>query len=67
MTATYSPTNVSSLSPMSSDESLILVARERAVGIVRLNRPKALNALSNALMKELIAALEVSSLISESE
>lgn len=37
--------------------SLILVSRTNRVGIVRLNRPKALNALSSALIEELLAAL----------
>jgi enoyl-CoA hydratase len=40
------------------DEPLILVEPEGRVGIVRLNRPKVLNALSTALMKELAEALE---------
>jgi len=41
-----------------SNESLILVARDHGVGIVQLNRPKALNALSQALIDELISALK---------
>ena len=36
----------------------ILVEREDAVGIVTLNRPKVLNALSSQLLSELIDALE---------
>lgn len=36
----------------------IIVERDAHVGIIRLNRPSALNALSFALMKELISALE---------
>ena len=36
----------------------ILVKTEGAVGVVTLNRPKALNALNNALLAELCAALE---------
>lgn len=38
--------------------SLILVHREEPITIVQLNRPEALNALSPALMKELVEALE---------
>ncbi|KAG8875678.1 putative enoyl-CoA hydratase, mitochondrial [Tulasnella sp. 331] len=40
-----------------SDDSLILVAREYGVGVIRLNRPKALNALCDALINEFVAAL----------
>jgi enoyl-CoA hydratase len=36
----------------------ILTEKEEPVGIVRLNRPKVLNALSHELMAELVAALE---------
>ncbi|MGH8494721.1 MAG: enoyl-CoA hydratase [Gammaproteobacteria bacterium] len=36
----------------------ILVERRDAVGLITLNRPKAMNALSNALMAELGAALD---------
>ncbi|MDE2135640.1 MAG: enoyl-CoA hydratase [Alphaproteobacteria bacterium] len=36
----------------------ILVKREGAVGVVTLNRPKALNALNGELLEELAAALE---------
>jgi enoyl-CoA hydratase len=39
-------------------EQFVLVEREGAVGVVRLNRPKQLNALSDALMDELVSALE---------
>jgi len=38
--------------------SLVVVQREGAVGVVLLNRPEALNALSSALMDELVGALE---------
>lgn len=41
-----------------SDESTILVERIGRVGLVRLNRPKALNALNSRLMAELMQALE---------
>ena len=37
--------------------SLVLVERDAPVAIVRLNRPEARNALSDALMDELVAAL----------
>ncbi|MBA4542736.1 MULTISPECIES: enoyl-CoA hydratase-related protein [Thermoactinomyces] len=40
------------------DEPLILVEREGRVGIVRLNRPRVLNALNTSLMKELADVLE---------
>jgi enoyl-CoA hydratase len=39
-------------------EQFVLVEREGAVGVVLLNRPKQLNALSDALMDELVSALE---------
>ncbi|MDO8494219.1 MAG: enoyl-CoA hydratase-related protein [Deltaproteobacteria bacterium] len=39
-------------------EELILVEREELIAVVRLNRPKALNALSPELMSQLTAALE---------
>jgi enoyl-CoA hydratase len=42
---------------MSSYETILVETRE-AVGVVRLNRPKALNALNTALLKELMSALE---------
>jgi len=38
--------------------SLVLVERDGAVGVVLLNRPEALNALSGDLMDALVAALE---------
>lgn len=38
--------------------SLILVHREESIAVVQLNRPEALNALSPALMKELVENLE---------
>ncbi|HKI92191.1 MAG TPA: enoyl-CoA hydratase-related protein, partial [Gaiellaceae bacterium] len=37
---------------------LVLVERDGAVGVVLLNRPKQLNALSGELMGALVAALE---------
>ncbi|MDZ4834137.1 MAG: enoyl-CoA hydratase-related protein [Candidatus Melainabacteria bacterium] len=37
----------------------ILVDQDGAIGIVTLNRPKVLNALSHELMDELVAALEI--------
>jgi len=36
----------------------VLLEREESVAVVRLNRPEALNALSNQLMSELVGALE---------
>ena len=36
----------------------ILVSREGAVGLVQLNRPQALNALSTALIDEVVAAFQ---------
>jgi enoyl-CoA hydratase len=36
----------------------VLLEREEPIAIVRLNRPEALNALSNQLMSELVGALE---------
>jgi enoyl-CoA hydratase len=39
-------------------EPLVLVERDGAVGIVLLNRPRQLNALSSPLMEELVAALQ---------
>ena len=38
-------------------ESLVILEREEHVGVVRLNRPNSLNALSSSLMKELVLAL----------
>jgi enoyl-CoA hydratase len=38
--------------------SLVVVERDGAIGVVLLNRPEALNALSSALMDELVEALE---------
>ena len=43
---------------MSSTPELILVSTEGRVGVVTLNRPKALNALNEQLMNELGAALK---------
>jgi len=40
-----------------SDDALILASRAGAVGILRLNRPRALNALSTSLLKELHKSL----------
>ena len=37
--------------------SLVLVEREPPIAVVRLNRPEARNALSDALMDELVARL----------
>jgi enoyl-CoA hydratase len=42
----------------STEAQLILVSKEERVGLVQLNRPDALNALSPDLMKELVDALE---------
>src|SRR5690242_812477 len=39
-------------------ENILVEQKEGGVGLVRLNRPKALNALSGALMRELMDALE---------
>lgn len=41
-----------------SEEQLVVVERDGAVGVVLMNRPKALNALSDALMGQVVAALE---------
>jgi enoyl-CoA hydratase len=41
-----------------ADYENILTEVENRVGLVRLNRPKAMNALNAALMEELVAALE---------
>jgi enoyl-CoA hydratase len=43
-----------------SDEQLVLVERqaEQRTALVRLNRPKQLNALNGAVMDALVAALE---------
>lgn len=37
--------------------ALVLTSRDRRVGLIQLNRPKALNALSPAMMDQLLAAL----------
>ena len=37
----------------------ILIEEIERVGLIRLNRPKALNALNGALLKEVISALEI--------
>ena len=37
---------------------LVLTEREGAIAVVLLNRPEALNALSDALMEELVDALQ---------
>ena len=36
----------------------VLLEREEPVAVIRLNRPEALNALSNQLMSQLVGALE---------
>jgi enoyl-CoA hydratase len=36
----------------------VLIEREEPIAVIRLNRPEALNALSNQLMSELVGALE---------
>jgi enoyl-CoA hydratase len=41
-----------------SDEQIVLVERDGAVGVVVMNRPKQLNALSGELMGALVAALK---------
>ena len=41
-----------------SEEQLVVVERDGAVGVVLMNRPKALNALSDELMGQVVAALE---------
>ena len=41
-----------------TQNSNLLVSRDENVGIIRLNRPSALNALSSSLMKELVSALD---------
>ena len=41
-----------------SDEQIVLVERDGAVGVVLMNRPKQLNALSGELMSALVAALK---------
>ncbi|MEQ6902107.1 enoyl-CoA hydratase [Nocardioides sp. YIM 152588] len=41
-----------------SDYENIIVTREGRVGLITLNRPKALNALNAALMREVVAAAE---------
>ena len=41
-----------------AEEGLVLVERDGRVGVVLMNRPKALNALSSELMDAVVAALE---------
>ena len=41
-----------------TDYETIIVAREERVGVITLNRPKALNALNTVLMGEVVAAAE---------
>ncbi|MEM9222844.1 MAG: enoyl-CoA hydratase [Pseudomonadota bacterium] len=41
-----------------ADEELVLVERDGAVGMVTMNRPKALNALNAALIDAIVAALQ---------
>ncbi len=43
---------------MSGFESIIVETREGGVGLIRLNRPKVLNALNSATLIELVTALE---------
>jgi enoyl-CoA hydratase len=43
---------------VTTDEPLVLVERDEPIAVVRLNRPKQLNALSEPLMEELVARLE---------
>ncbi len=42
-----------------TEYSTILVEKQQAVGLIRLNRPQALNALNNQLIQELMDALAV--------
>jgi enoyl-CoA hydratase len=42
-----------------TEYSTILVERQQSVGLIRLNRPQALNALNNQLIEELMIALAV--------
>src|SRR5260221_14308410 len=44
--------------PAKTYENILVDAPQDGVGLVRLNRPKALNALSRALMTELVEVLE---------
>lgn len=44
--------------PMTTSEPLILIETDGKVGIIRLNRPKVLNALNPELMKQLAGQLE---------
>jgi enoyl-CoA hydratase len=39
-------------------EAQVLIARDDSMGVVTLNRPSALNALSNALLADVVAAME---------
>ncbi|MDY7099892.1 MAG: enoyl-CoA hydratase [Actinomycetota bacterium] len=57
MTTTANPNGHSTAAP-TTPEPQVLVERRGRVAIVRLHRPKALNALSTALMEELLAVLE---------
>lgn len=41
-----------------NENTTILVERHERVGLIRLNRPQALNALNSTLLQELLAALE---------
>ena len=41
-----------------TDEQLVLVERDDPIAVVRLNRPKQLNALSEPLMEELVSRLQ---------
>lgn len=53
MTTTIEP------KPMTTDEPLILTETEGHVGIVRINRPKVLNALNPELMKSMAEQMEL--------
>jgi enoyl-CoA hydratase len=46
------------MAPADMADSLVLVERDDAIAVVLLNRPDALNALSDELMDELVARLE---------
>ena len=43
---------------MSGEDALVVVARDEPIAVVRLNRPKQLNALSEPLMEELVSRLQ---------
>jgi enoyl-CoA hydratase len=58
MTSTMTKPAKESAPPAGATEPLILAETEGAVGIIRLNRPKVLNALNPELMTQLAAQLE---------